>query len=297
MTKVRVVYDASAKTQKDLGSLNDCLFAGPYLLPDLCGILLRFRLFPMAMCSDVEKAFLQLSLNPSNRDVTRLFWLRDINAPVSPENIQVFRFCRVLFGVVSSLFLLSATIAHHLNKEDNIWSKEILRNTYVDNVTMGTNSECDATEYYHHAKSIFSTASMNLREWLTNSEDVQNSIPPSDRSSETEKPCLGMRWNTKQDTIRVAEVKASAPQITTKRGVLSTISSVFDPLGLHSLVTVKVKILMQVLWKEKLDWDEPLTEAYQQRWNIIADDLDQLSFVTIPRFFGLLPSDITSLPS
>ena len=118
-TKVRIIYDASAKTQKDLGSLNACLFAGPCMLPDLCGILLCFRLFPIAICSDVEKAILQLSLNPSNRDVTRFLWLRDISAPVSPENIQVFRFCRVPFGVVSSPFLLSATTAHHLNKEDN----------------------------------------------------------------------------------------------------------------------------------------------------------------------------------
>ena len=91
---------------------------------------------------------------------------------------------RITFGVVSSPFLLSATIAHHLNKGDNKWSKDILRNTYVDNVIMGTNSECDATEYYHHAKSIFSTASMNLREWSANSEDVRNSIPPPDCSSE-----------------------------------------------------------------------------------------------------------------
>jgi len=44
MTKLRVVYDASAKTKKKNNSLNDCLYRGPVMLPDLTGMLMRFRL-------------------------------------------------------------------------------------------------------------------------------------------------------------------------------------------------------------------------------------------------------------
>jgi len=57
-TKVRIVFDASAKTQKSNLSLNECLFRGPVLLQDLCGKLLRFRLDKIAILSDIEKAFL-----------------------------------------------------------------------------------------------------------------------------------------------------------------------------------------------------------------------------------------------
>ena len=70
-TKLRVVYDASAKCSEKLASLNDCLHAGPNLVPDLCGILLRFRLSPVAISGDVEKAFLQIGLHSHDRDVTR----------------------------------------------------------------------------------------------------------------------------------------------------------------------------------------------------------------------------------
>ena len=46
-TKLQVVYDASAKTRDGNPSLNDCLLRGPVMLPDLCGILVRFHLKPV----------------------------------------------------------------------------------------------------------------------------------------------------------------------------------------------------------------------------------------------------------
>ena len=61
-TKLRVVYDASAKTRQKHQSLNDCLYRGPVMLHDLCGILLRFRLQNIAVVADIEKAFLQIGL-------------------------------------------------------------------------------------------------------------------------------------------------------------------------------------------------------------------------------------------
>jgi len=56
-TKLRVVYDASARSQSE-PSLNDWLLSGPALTPLNLDGLLRFRLHKVALIGDLEKAFL-----------------------------------------------------------------------------------------------------------------------------------------------------------------------------------------------------------------------------------------------
>ena len=92
-TKVRVVYDASAKAKQDNKSLNKCPYRGPVMLQDLTGILLPFRLNKVAMVADIEKAFLQIGLNDNAKNVTRFFWLKDSNILNTGNNTQIFRFC------------------------------------------------------------------------------------------------------------------------------------------------------------------------------------------------------------
>lgn len=72
-TKIRPVFGGSARTRKGNKSLNECLYRGPVLLPELCGMLLRFRKYKIVVISDVEKAFLQIGLAIEDRDATRFY--------------------------------------------------------------------------------------------------------------------------------------------------------------------------------------------------------------------------------
>ena len=136
-TKVPIVYDASAKTKKENLSLNECLYRGPVLLEDLCGILLRFRKHKIAIIADIEKAFLQVGLQEKDRDVTRFLWLKNPEKMDTEENLQVYRFTRVPFGVISSPFLLAATVSYHLRQDGSPVATDISQNIYVDNVISG----------------------------------------------------------------------------------------------------------------------------------------------------------------
>jgi len=72
----------------------------------------------------------------------------------------------------------------------------------------------------------------------------------------------------------------------TKRDALRYSSQIYDPLGLLSPVTVRAKLLMQQLWREKFDWDVPLPINYQEAWSRIAKDLNTVTTIEFPRHYG-----------
>ncbi|GFT87866.1 DUF1758 domain-containing protein [Trichonephila clavipes] len=72
-TKIRPVFDASAR-EKGKPSLNDCLYKGVNLIELIPDILDRFRIYPVGIVADIEKAFLMLSVAPKDRDYLRFFF-------------------------------------------------------------------------------------------------------------------------------------------------------------------------------------------------------------------------------
>ncbi|XP_054709007.1 uncharacterized protein LOC129218706 [Uloborus diversus] len=72
-SKVRMVFDASSK-EKHLNSLNDCLFPGPNLNPNVLDIILSFKKHNIAFCADLEKAFLQIGIAEEDRNYLKFIW-------------------------------------------------------------------------------------------------------------------------------------------------------------------------------------------------------------------------------
>ena len=81
-TKLRIVFDASAKFNKSSFSLNDCLEKGPNGIPHLFDILLKFRSKPIALVADIEKAFHQIAIEQKDRDALSFLWFKDIKNQV-----------------------------------------------------------------------------------------------------------------------------------------------------------------------------------------------------------------------
>uniref|UniRef100_A0A914W323 Peptidase aspartic putative domain-containing protein n=1 Tax=Plectus sambesii TaxID=2011161 RepID=A0A914W323_9BILA len=263
-TKVRIVYNASARARRGAKSLNDCLYRGPLLLPDLCGMLMRFRTYEIAIMADVEKAFLQLGLEEADRGAVRFIWLKDIKEPWSQENVQVYQFCQVAFGVISSPFILAATIRHHLRQSGEKVAYEIEENVYADNVLMEATSTKEAQEKCRMAKKIFKDALMNLREFTSNDQLI-NAEFADEGQKETVK-FLGIPWNTRRDVIMAQLPPVEESGNYTKRQVLKIIASIYDPLGLLAPAVLPAKQFFQELWMKEYSWDQRLSEEDEKRW-------------------------------
>ena len=69
----------------------------------------------------------------------------------------------------------------------------------------------------------------------------------------------------------------------TKRGVLSRLSTVFDPLLVVAPYILPTKCLIQSLWRKNKNWDDPLDERDQSIWDDWLDDLMKLKELELPR--------------
>ncbi len=78
-TKMRIVYDCSAKSDRNSPSLNDCLDPGPPLQNKLWNVLVRGRFHPVCLTGDLRKAFLQVRIRDGDRDALRFHWLKSLD--------------------------------------------------------------------------------------------------------------------------------------------------------------------------------------------------------------------------
>ena len=97
---------------------------------------------------------------------------------------------------------------------------------------------------------------------------------------------LGQQWNIDTDTFGVKTSPTSGrPGNDTRRGCLSRLSSIFDPLGMIGPVLLPAKRVFQKTWQLTLHWDETLPEDLLKDWNEWKEDLTLLNHVNIPRCY------------
>ena len=323
-TKLRIVYDASSKVQGEV-SLNDCLHPGPNLAPLIFDVLLKFRVHKIALIGDLEKAFLQISIDPSQRDLLRFLWI-DESDPENPKIVKL-RFARLAFGLSCSPFILNSTIRHHLEnyeESDPEFVRKVISSLYVDDFASSFASEDESFAFYEKLKQRFSEAGWNMRKFNSNDkklreriEDAENARISNDHSKakenqniltqtenrnishavqkEDEIKVLGMTWNAKTDKLKfdlASFHETAAQEKITKRLILSSIARIYDPLGLLSPLLVPLKRLFQDVCRLKVNWDACLPDEFCQRWHNIVDDIPQGFNVEIDRsFLGDLSSD------
>eukprot|EP00794_Sanderia_malayensis_P015519 gene15519-biopygen11979 len=252
-TKLRVVFDGSARMNKESPSLNDRLEIGTNYMPLLFDTLIRFRMKPIAMTADIEKAFLQIQIHESDKDKLRFLWFDDVSKP-NPSIIEL-RHKRLVFGLTSSPSILGETIRKHVAQYENRFPEvcKVLNRLYADDMSCVATTKQEALEIYETSKMILAEGGFNLRKWASNDKDLIKEIHnreqrDNDVSSKSElnetatkhesqrnTKILGMNWNNDLDVFYydlkgIVEFAEMLPK--TKRSLLKIAAKIFDPLSL-----------------------------------------------------------------
>lgn len=92
---------------------------------------------------------------------------------------------------------------------------------------------------------------------------------------------LSLSWNPSEDVFVLQSRFIDSPSILTKRSSLSQIAQLFDPLGWISPISIVAKILIQDLWRLKIDWAESLPEGPTVHWRNFETALS-LTIIKLP---------------
>ena len=231
--------------------------AVPDLPQSLRGIIFIIRGIQSALTADVEAMFLQVKLPLADCIVLRFLW-RESNT----EPITVYEYGRLIFGAKSSPTCVNHAlqqVGRDCGCDKGMVASLINEKFHMDDFVKSVASEEEAVEVYKCLRKSLSDGGFQLTEWICNSEKVMEDIPSEDRSvaliatfeaDPLASSILGLQWNVESDSLEICRgTGKEEPANITQRIVLSHVSSVFDPLGLFSPFTVRIRLLQKGIWK------------------------------------------------
>ncbi|XP_057308246.1 uncharacterized protein LOC130646124 [Hydractinia symbiolongicarpus] len=201
--------------------------------------------------ADIEKMFHQVKVSRIEQDA-----LRFVCRENTSDNIDDFAMQEHLFGKVDSPCCANYALRQTSIDHDREIVDAITKKFYMD-------------DYLDSMKTCFPNT-----ETVINVNLDLNKLP-------TER-VLGMLWNPNTDYFTFKVVNKPSPE--TKRGILSLTSSIFDPLGILTPFILEGKLIIQSLWKSKIDWNEEIPTELKTRWLMSwRSELEKLTSISIPR--------------
>ncbi|KAL7872267.1 hypothetical protein SRHO_G00072500 [Serrasalmus rhombeus] len=293
--KICVVFDCSARFQET--SLNDHLLTGPDLTNTLVGVLCRFRKGPIAIMCDVERMFYQFHVVREHQDYLRFLWWDKGDLDSKP---LVYRMKVHLFGAASSPGCSNFGLKYLASQGHGKFSEESIKfiqsGFYVDDGLTSVKSSAEAIHLVQESRALCRTGNLRLHKFVSNNKEVIATIPPEECAQTRDRDmalgelhierALGVQWCVEADEFQFRVMVKENPL--TRRGVLSTVASVYDPLGFVAPFILVGKQILQALCRDKIRWDEDLPEHILPQWESWLKDLPHLAALKIPRSY--LPS-------
>ena len=245
--KLRVVFDCSARFRGT--SLNDQLLQGPDLTNSLVGVLTRFREEEAAFMADIESMFHQVRVQEHHRDFLRFLWWPngDLSQDLTEYQMNVH-----LFGAISSPscsnYALRKTADDFEKKEATETANVLRKNFYVDDCL-----RAEQDERIENVTRMCARGGFRLTKFTSNKRQVLEAIPEEERAKELNsidlcrdhlpiERALGVQWFVESDELGFKIVLKD--KLLTRRGILSTISSIYDPIGMAAPILLPGKRIL-----------------------------------------------------
>lgn len=227
----------------------------------------------------------QIKIVDEHRDLQRILWRRSLDEPV-----RTFRLNTVTYGLACSPFL--AVRCLHQLADDNhdrfpTASRIIKNDFYVDDLLSGADTLEQTARIQTEVSTILEQAGFRLRKWTASDptllDGVARDTAAAVRNIGEEVKTLGLFWHPQRDELQCRVRAPDFPRKVTKRIILSTISQIFDPLGLIGPTTIRAKIILQRLWLVKIGWDESVPSDIHTMWTQYVGQLRKLEEIRTPR--------------
>lgn len=290
LSKLRVVFDASASSSSGV-SLNDVLCIGPKLQVDIKDILLKCRLKRYMFTADIEKMYRQILVRSADCLYQHILWRND---PM--DEVQEFELLTVTYGVNAAPYLAIRCL-HELDTQQGFQfpaAKGILiESTYVDDIVVGADTEDEILQKQDHIIRLLRAGGCKLKKWTSNCHSIFKRLSSTDRtqllSLDPKDDCsvkvLGLHWDTLADNFGYHTNITES--LNSKRGVLSAIARLYDPIGALGPTILWAKCFMQELWQNKLEWDEPLPISLLSTWKQFISELSSINQIALSRYIDL----------
>jgi hypothetical protein len=159
-----------------------------------------------------------------------------------------------LFGAGSSPgcanYGLKKTADDYEERIDREAANFIRNDFYVDDGLKYVATEGEAIKLIQNSKTMCAKGGLRLHKYISNSKKVIRSILPEDRSKGLKEldllhdalpieRALGLHWCVETDTFQFRITLQDKPF--TRRGILATVSSVYDPLGFVAPVVLPLR--------------------------------------------------------
>ena len=276
--------------------MNKDLLSGPDLTNQIVGVLTRFREEEIGIMADIQSMYYQVFIPKDQRSFTRFLWWENGDTNQIPTDYEM----KVhVFGATSSASCANYALRRTATDYGKDFEKDIVntmhQNFYVDDMLKSKPNVESAIKFIANIKQLCQHGGFNLTKFAVNNSAVLETIPKGDRApaintavltpgeSKLTDRALGVLWDMQRDAFKfVINLNERPP---TRRGLLSMVSSIYDPLGFISPFLLKGKGVVQHLCAMKLGWDDPIPDETLSEWLSWKEKLTHLNKVLIDRCF------------